>query len=82
MMAPRHFAQRTLLDGFAEVEDLRKCCLTKELLLLYMRLRVVLETTTQQSHAIHGTTMLLAVLHFFGKASYQIVAGDVGMLQA
>lgn len=82
-MAPRLFAERTLLDDFAESEALWKFRLTKKLnLMLYVRLWLVLETTTLQNHAIPGMMKLLAVLHFLGKASYHMVACDfAGMSQ-
>lgn len=83
-MTLRNFPERTLLDDFSNREGLQTFRLTKELIImLYVRLQIFLETTTQRSHVIPGMTKLLAVLHFLGKASYHMVAGDVvGVSQA
>lgn len=67
-IAAMHFPEHTLLDDFMEAKAVQKFHLTKELIfLLYVRLCVVLEATTQQSHAILGMTNLLN----------QMIAGNV-----
>lgn len=71
------FKQHMLLHHFTEAEVLKKLTLSKELIMvLFGYLKGFLEPT-QCNNAIPPTTKLLAVLHFLGKVSLQVVAGEV-----
>lgn len=49
-------------------------------MLLFGELHPFLEPTNLHSHAIPPINELLAVLHFLGNASYQMVAGELAGL--